>query len=103
MTRSLVAGSIAMLLIGSANVALADPPPRDDPRYAQRSERAAQQREDVRRFDPRVYEAREEQRRQQVDNHPDRRGGRLSPDERRDLRRQINEAGMDIYPNTPRR
>ena len=24
--------------------------------------------------------------------------GRLTPDERRDLRRQINEAGMDLYP-----
>jgi hypothetical protein len=32
-----------------------------------------------------------------------RRGGRLTPDERRDLRRQINEAGMDIYPNAQRR
>lgn len=29
----------------------------------------------------------------------ERRGsGRLTPDERRDLRRQINEAGMDLYP-----
>ena len=35
------------------------------------------------------------QRDQQRD---DRRGsGRLTPDERRDLRRQINEAGMDLY------
>jgi len=32
-----------------------------------------------------------------------RRGGRLTPDERRDLRRQINEAGVDIYPNAQRR
>lgn len=32
-----------------------------------------------------------------------RRGGRLTPDERRDLRRQINEAGADIYPNAQRR
>ena len=32
-----------------------------------------------------------------------RRGGRLTPDERRDLRRQINEAGIDIYPNAQRR
>jgi hypothetical protein len=30
-----------------------------------------------------------------------RRHGRLSPEERRDLRRQINEAGRDIY--SPRR
>lgn len=27
----------------------------------------------------------------------DRRSGRLSPDERRELRRQINEVGQDIY------
>jgi hypothetical protein len=27
-----------------------------------------------------------------------RNSGRLTPDERRDLRRQINEAGMDLYP-----
>jgi hypothetical protein len=32
-----------------------------------------------------------------------RRSGRMTPDERRDLRRQINEAGMDLYPNPPRR
>lgn len=31
------------------------------------------------------------------------RNGRLTPDERRDLRRQINEAGQDIYANPPRR
>jgi hypothetical protein len=29
--------------------------------------------------------------------------GRMTPDERRDLRRQINEAGMDLYPANPRR
>ena len=50
----------------------------------------------------------EEQRRQgQVQNDGNRdggrRAGRLTPDERRDLRRQINEAGMDIYPNAQRR
>ena len=32
-----------------------------------------------------------------------RRGGRLTPDEKRELRRQVNEAGMDIYPNRGRR
>jgi hypothetical protein len=31
------------------------------------------------------------------ENRP-RDSGRLTPDERRDLRRQINEAGMDLYP-----
>lgn len=41
----------------------------------------------------------EDNRPQQADQ-PDRqqgRGGRMTPDERRDLRRQINEAGMDLY------
>jgi uncharacterized membrane protein YebE (DUF533 family) len=33
---------------------------------------------------------------------PARRNGRLTPEERRDLRRQINEAGQDIYANNPR-
>ncbi|MGJ9417462.1 hypothetical protein ACHAC9_06775 [Massilia sp. CMS3.1] len=51
----------------------------------------------------------EEQRRQAAQMQGDgqreggRRGGRLTPDERRDLRRQINEAGADIYPNAQRR
>jgi len=65
-----------------------------------------------RQFDPRSFEARaEEQRRmlqlQQEQNaqHADavRRNGRLTPDERRDLRRQINEAGQDLYPQARRR
>lgn len=55
------------------------------------------------RYDVRAYE---EQRRQQQDQQMDQRerrnsGSRMTPDERRDLRRQINEAGMDRYP--PRR
>lgn len=51
----------------------------------------------------------EQQRRQAVQMQQEqgvregRRGGRLTPDERRDLRRQINEAGIDIYPNAQRR
>ena len=28
--------------------------------------------------------------------------GRLTPEERRDLRRQINEAGQDLYQNSPK-
>jgi len=62
----------------------------------------------------RIYEqqqrAMEEQQRRQAAQlqyeqgaREGRRGGRLTPDERRDLRRQINEAGMDIYPNAQRR
>ena len=77
-----------------------------------RAERAQQQRESddrQREFDARSFERRaEDQRRamqqeQNAQNDSGRRSGRLTPDERRDLRRQINEAGMDIYPNRQRR
>ena len=63
-------------------------------------------RDQMREQQQRAYE---EQRRQATQmqqgdpNQGNRRGGRLTPDERRDLRRQINEAGMDIYPNAQRR
>jgi type IV secretory pathway VirB10-like protein len=60
---------------------------------------------DSRQYDSRQYDVRaEEQRRQgQAQEQGGRRGGRLTPDERRELRRQINEAGIDLYPNAPRR
>jgi hypothetical protein len=83
---------------------------------AQRSERfesprqADQGRGDARSFDSRAYEARDEQRRQMqmqqdqnMRNAERARGGRMTPDERRDLRRQINEAGIDLYQRPPRR
>lgn len=80
---------------------------RERPQPApQQQPREAPQR-DARPFDTRAYDMRlEEARRQQAQQQQDtgaRRGGRLTPDERRELRRQINEAGMDLYPNTPRR
>lgn len=37
------------------------------------------------------------QQEQMVEQQEPRRGGKLSPDERRELRRQINEVGQDIY------
>jgi hypothetical protein len=90
----------------------------DDP-HAQRAERYQQPRQergeslrsDTRQFERQAYEAREEQRRQQQiqqeqnmrNSETVRRGGRMTPDERRDLRRQINEAGIDLYPNSRRR
>ena len=75
--------------------------PRDGRGYEQ-----TQMRDQMREQQQRAYE---EQRRQATQvqqgdpNQGNRRGGRLTPDERRDLRRQINEAGMDIYPNAQRR
>jgi hypothetical protein len=69
-------------------------------------------RADAGRADARAFDARGDESRRQFQNQQDqnlrnadaqRRSGRLTPDERRDLRRQINEAGIDLYPNTPRR
>ncbi|HJV01989.1 MAG TPA: hypothetical protein VJ752_15715 [Burkholderiaceae bacterium] len=76
-----------------------------------RAERMQQRQADPRQaeprqFDPRSFEGRaEEQRRllQENGHNADRRAGRLTPDERRDLRRQINEVGQDIYANPPHR
>lgn len=91
--------------------------PRDEARPVQpmremlRAERMQQRQLDPRQaeprqFDPRSFEGRaEEQRRllQENGHNADHRGGRLTPDERRDLRRQINEVGQDIYANPPHR
>jgi len=74
------------------------------PRSAEQPQGQAMQQ---RQIDPRSYEGRaEEQRRaMQESSHNaemNRRAGRLTPDERRDLRRQINEVGQDLYANPPR-
>lgn len=83
-------------------------PPEQQQGEARPARPAAAQRQ----FDSRAFEARAEERRrylqlQQEQNAQNaeamRRSGRLTPDEKRDLRRQINEAGLDIYPNAPRR
>jgi hypothetical protein len=67
-------------------------PPERDPRY------------DVRAYEEQRRQQQQQQYQDQRQEGRDRRGGasgRMTPDERRDLRRQINEAGMDLYP--PRR
>jgi hypothetical protein len=89
-----------------------DPQAQRAERYQQaRPERGESLRGDTRQFEREANEAREEQRRQQQaqqeqnmrNSDAPRRGGRMTPDERRDLRRQINEAGMDLYPNSRHR
>ena len=70
------------------------PQHRDD-----RGDRNAQ-RQDAPRYEPRPDDS---HRQQDRNADAQRRSGRLTADERRDLRRQINEAGVDLYPNTPRR
>ncbi len=67
-----------------------------------------QQRLDPRSFDSREFDDVRRRRQQQVQQEQNARNAeamrrsRMTPDERRDLRRQINEAGMDLYPNPPR-
>lgn len=85
------------------------PPPRRDDQQQFQTQRYEQQQRtndtrireqrDARSFDTRV----EEQRRASEGVDSSRRTGRMTPDERRDLRRQINEVGQDIYSNPPRR
>lgn len=97
-----------VFLTGLAQAQTQPPPRRDDQQQfqAQRYEqpqrtndtRIREQR-DARSFDTRV----EEQRRASEGADSSRRTGRMTPDERRDLRRQINEVGQDIYSNPPRR
>jgi hypothetical protein len=110
---------VAVLLLAGAGIgaASAQHSGRDDAQQGQRPERFQLPRDegrdprDPRGYDARAFEARDEQRRQaqmqqeQANRNAEsqRRSGRMTPDERRDLRRQINEAGMDLYPANPRR
>ena len=80
---------------------------QDEARPAPEPEARPQRQVDSRGFEARADERRRFLQMQQEQNAHNadamRRGGRLTPDEKRDLRRQINEAGLDIYPNAPRR
>lgn len=64
---------------------------------------------DPRTLDPRSFEARAEEQRKALQEAASRnaemgrRVGRMTPDERRDLRRQINEASQDLYSVPPKR
>lgn len=102
------------LVLGCAVLSAAQAGPAEREMEAQRAAQAQQiqRQQQGRQFDSRQFEARaDEQRRnlqmqqeQNAHNESFRRSsGRLTPDERRDLRRQINEAGMDLYPNKTRR
>jgi len=58
--------------------------------------------------DPRQFEGRAEEARRLPEENRDnadapRRMGRMTQEERRDLRRQINEAGQQVYAQPPRR
>lgn len=58
---------------------------------------------DARSYDTRAAEQRRIMQENANNAEMSRRMSRMTPDERRDLRRQINEAGMEVYSNTPRR
>ncbi len=122
LVRRVAAGCVvaSVCTLGVAGMAHANSNDRDrDPQRSQqqsqqqsrerdrdRDRGAPPQQSRERQFDGRADEQRRQAQIQQDrnDQHSDaRRGGRLTPDEKRDLRRQINEAGLDIYPNTPRR
>ena len=108
LTRFVRNGVLACVLACSAAGAMAaghDRGPRQD-----MQQQSVRDRFDSRAQDQRAYEMqmREEARRRDMEEQARlqqrdeaRRGGRMTPDERRDLRRQINEANMDLYP--PRR
>ena len=110
--------AVGVMLAGAVmSAAHAGPNDRDaDAQRAMQAQRAERQQppadrqERVRQFDNRQFEARAEEQRRQLQQEQDRqnaessrRGGRLTPDERRELRRQINDAGTELYPRSPRR
>ena len=110
---SSVLSALAACCILSTSLAQAQnqPPPRRDDQQQLQAQRYEQvqrsnsndtrlrEQRDARSFDTRA----EEQRRNGDGGDAARRTGRMTPDERRDLRRQINEVGQDIYSNPPRR
>jgi hypothetical protein len=114
--RSLVRRLAACCLIGVAAMSVAQAGPRDRDRDAQgqrdsyRSERNQRQPDErqyverpQRQYDTRADDRGRRQDQQNAQNDRSQRSGRLTPDERRDLRRQINEAGADIYRARTRR
>ena len=115
LVRRIAAGCLIAAAVMTSAVAGPGEKERLGQREQYRAERAQQQQRQYedrqRNDDARAYEQRaDEQRRgMQAQQDPNaqnesfRRSGRLTPDERRDLRRQINEAGVEIYPNRQRR
>ena len=97
---SVVAVLLGASLLGGA-VATAGGPPGQPGQPPQRDE--APRFNDNRGAEQRDNRADEQRRAMQERAEASRRNGRLTPDERRDLRRQINEAGQDIYSTPPRR
>lgn len=98
--RSFCAGVFVAASVLGAGLVAAEPPPQQQQQQQRREDVQPAQRE---RGDQRDGRADEQRRAMQERADASRRNGRLTPDERRDLRRQINEAGQDIYSTPPRR
>ncbi|SFU86129.1 hypothetical protein [Pseudoduganella namucuonensis] len=77
-----------------------DAPPRKEERGDNRPQRPER---DSRSFEARAEEHRRVLQESTSNAETARRAGRMTPDERRDLRRQINEAGQEVYAIPPRR
>jgi hypothetical protein len=106
LVRAALACALACMTLGSgAALAQHDRGDRGDQpappeRHGERFQLPPQDR-DQRQAEMRAYEEqrRQQQMQQQMQQQDQRRSsGRMTPDERRDLRRQINEANMDLYP-----
>lgn len=101
-----IRAAVATLCV-SCGIAFAAPPAFAGPPDKSPAAAPAPQPKFDRQAPGRGFDGREEQRRimqeQQAQNDAFRRTGRLTADERRDLRRQINEAGQDIYREPPKR
>lgn len=99
----LVASVFSSTLLAAAPAHAFGPGDREPPR---REERDQRDNRGDRERDNRAFERAEERRRMlQESGNADmsRRVDRMTPDERRDLRRQINEAGQEIYIRPQRR
>jgi hypothetical protein len=115
LTRFVRHGVAVCLLACSAAGAMAAGQDRGPRREDMQQQQSMRERFDTRAQDARYEQMREEARRAQEQSmreramreeamrEESRRTGRMTPDERSDLRRQINEAGRDLYPNARRR
>jgi hypothetical protein len=90
----------ALVLVAGGAMAQQNGDRRDDQNMQQapRQDRYhPQQDREGRQADIRAMEESRRRSQDAQDQQQQGRGGRMTPDERRDLRRQINEAGMDLY------
>jgi hypothetical protein len=107
---ALVGGMLALAVLSSAAPAYAfgPEPQRKDERDSRDARPAQPRQERSGERDPRSFEARAEEHRRMLQDSTNnaemsRRVGRMTADERRDLRRQINEAGQEVYAIPPKR